>query len=147
MPGALHEQCVDAAAAVVAGLGLSGIGKNVVTQTEHDEANTERPCVLVSIGGEAETVLNLSSGSRVVGYPVRLEFLAQADSSEAEDLGAWSTWREAVVDAFPDRRAAGYPAAVHGCDVLPGVVADGRSKATRRLYGTLLLRFKVARKV
>lgn len=146
MPSVLHQQCLDAAQAILQGLALTGIGSNVVQQLEDDESNIGSPCIRLSAEGEVETLKLLTSASRLFGYPVKVDFLDRIAAPGGEALPSWTDQREKVMDAFPDHRAPGYPPGVLGCEVMPGSVVEG-GRGDQRVLGSLTLRFKAVRQV
>jgi antitoxin component of RelBE/YafQ-DinJ toxin-antitoxin module len=142
----LHKLCVDAAVTVLAGLGLDG-SPAVRAVLLEDETNATVPRVDVSIEDEAETVRALTSASREVELPVRVVFVGPVANTGADRLPGWTLDRQAVLDAFPDRRVPAYPAGVFGCRAVPRETAGGSQRAVGRVVGEIELRFRAVRAV
>lgn len=147
MPDALHQQCLDATKVILTGLALDGITGNVVEQLLSDDSNLGLPVLRVAIDGEAETIRRLTSASREVGYPVRVELADAVSAPAGERLPGWTVWRDAILLAFAKDRRSEYPATVWGVDVIAGPVVDGSERGAQRAAGSLLLRFKAVRPI
>lgn len=146
MPDPIHQQCIDAAAAILTGLALSGIGANVVTQLIGDQSAVALPALEVTPDGEAETLAALTSASRLLEYPVRVRLVDAVAGPAPERIPQWLGWRQSVEEAFPDRRAAGYPPGCHGCRVVMREVVNPEA-GNQRARGEILLLFKAVKLV
>jgi hypothetical protein len=144
---ALHQQCVDGVVTILQGLNLAGIGSNVVPQLLADEGNLAYPYLRVSIEGELEGLENFTTASRLWALPVRVEMVDRIAGPAGEKSAAWTTARQAIMDAFPDKRRAGLPVEVHGCEVIPAPAIQKRRGAYQKAVGAVVLRFRAVRAV
>jgi hypothetical protein len=147
VPDPIHQQCIDATKAILTGLALAGIAANVVEQLLSDDTNLGLPVLRVTVDGEVETIRRLTSNSREVGYPVRVELIDAVSAPAGERLPDWSAWRDAILTAFARDGRAEYPATVWGVDVLPGPAVDGSERASQRAVSSLVIRFKAIRPI
>lgn len=92
--------------------------------------NCEFPCFVVYTGGIAETNPNSRSMTDDIGYGIGVALLISADSIQDDD--AWETWREAMMDAFLNKRLSAVTQVVR-CTIEPG---PGLSEASP-LYGMI----------
>jgi hypothetical protein len=147
VPDALHQQCEDAVVTILKALNLAGIATNVVPQLLADEGNLAYPYLRVSIEGDPEGLSNFTSGERLWALPVRVEMVDRIAGPAQDKSTAWTTARQAIMDAFPDKRQSSLPAAVHGCEVVPAPVIQKRRGAYQKGVGAVLLRFRAVRAV
>jgi hypothetical protein len=141
-----HQQCVDATVMIVKALNLDGVGQNVVTQLLERDAGEDEPKCLVTTDGEPIPVGRFTTGSRLVDYPVRLRLSDRTPRGTAGSLARWAGWNDAVLDAFPDRRRAEYPAGVIGCRAVNRNSVGAVPKAVQLAEGEWLLLYRAVRK-
>jgi hypothetical protein len=141
-----HQQCVEASVGILKALNLDGIGQNVVTQLLERDAGEAEPKVLVTTEGEPIPVSRLTTGSRLVDYPVRLRFSDRVSGAAGGQLPRWAGWNDAVLDAFPDRHRAEYPQGVIGCRAVNRNSVGAVPKAVQLAEGEWLLLFRAVRK-
>lgn len=147
MADSLHQQCVDGVVAILKGLQLARIDQNVVSQLLEDTGNLSYPFLRVSIEGEAERLEGWTSAARLWRLPVRVELVDRIAAPASDNLPEWTGWRQAVMDAFPDKRQALLPREVWGCDVLPEVSVRNEPGAYQQASGAMVLVFKASRNV
>jgi hypothetical protein len=140
-----HQQCVDATAAILKALALDGIAQNVVTQLLERDAGEDEPKALVTTDGEPIPVSRFTTRSRLVDYGVRVRFSDRVPRGTADQLPRWAAWNDAVIDAFPDRAKAEYPAGVIGCRLVSRASVEGRPGAVELAAGEWLVVYRAVR--
>jgi hypothetical protein len=141
-----HQQCVDATVAILTALNLEGIGGRVLSQLLEQEAGHDLPAVLVTTEGEPIPAGRFTTGSRLVDYPVRVKFADRQAAPGGERLPRWAAWNDAVLDAFPDRKRAEYPAGVIGCRAVNRASVKSLPGVYQLAEGEWLLLFRAVRK-
>jgi hypothetical protein len=111
-----------------------------------DQSDVALPALEVTPDGEAETLAALTSSARLLEYPVRVRLVDAMAGPAPERISQWLGWRQAVEEAFPDRRNPGYPDACHGCRVVMREVAEPEA-GNQRARGEILLLFRVVKQV
>lgn len=129
MADPFHLQCRDAARDILAGLNLPGIGSNVLTQFLGTDAQLAEPALVLTTEGLALSIRPLTTGSREVGYPVKMRMVDRVMRPGDENAPEWFGWEDRLIDAFPTGRKDDYPKGVHRAELLnrSGVEQAGRA--------------------
>jgi hypothetical protein len=144
----LHEDCLAAAELILLGLPLDGgLNRRVVRQLLEDESNAAYPYLRLKVEGLAEQSAPLTSAHRLVQLPVQVDVMQRSGGPAPEALPGWLGWREAVREAFPERRLPTYPPGVHACRVAPGAVAEADTAGSQLVAGRLVVWFLAVRPV
>lgn len=145
MADPFHQQCVEASVTILKGLNLEGVGQNVVTQLLERDAGEDEPKCLVTTDGEAIPVGRFTTRSRLVDYPVRVRFSDRVPRGTADQLPRWALWSDAVIDAFPDRKRAEYPAGTIGVRLVNRASVEGKPGAVQLAEGEWLVIYRAVR--
>lgn len=119
----LATRCRDAVIATVQALSLDGC-RGVIEKPYPDPANADFPVVWISTDGVRETVEAGLNATNDIGYPVRVLIVDRHELRDKSRLRErYEPWREAIIEAFLDKRLAGVPESVQ-CLIEPLPVLD-----------------------
>lgn len=139
----VHYAILGAVQTRIQALALSGIASGQVYKRKlPTDRGVTLPCVLVTLGGDAETIEPGSYETTEVGYPVLVTTVAagnQAFTLSDDEL----QWRQSIIDEFLDKPLAGVTEAdVYDCRVEPRSVIDvGLWHEQNLSVSAVLLRF------
>jgi hypothetical protein len=138
MPESVFERCLNAVAARLQAISLSGIAaSSIVVRKLPWNRNQIMPGLFVTPAKETiEPATNLRDD---VGYGVQLTLVRASNQELSTNLGAELTWREQISRAFREQALAGV-AEVYTVRVEPGPVFDAASFANQYDVQTLVLR-------
>lgn len=152
LPLSYHLQCVQAVAAEILGLGLTGItGANPLPATQIYQQvlpldyNVTLPAVLVTLAPVSEKIESTLMASDVIGYPVGVVLAKAQNQSVALDGDAdnFLYWRRQIAGHFHKRRpgtmAALLSAPLDMCSWEPGQVVVPQLWSTSNIWASAML--------
>jgi hypothetical protein len=132
---------------ILKALNLPGIQQRVLRELLEETAAGDYPAIFVTAQGKPVSIANLTTASRVIGYPVKLRVVDQQEAPGESKIPDWYGWEDAVIDAFPDRKIPNYPAGVFGCTIMNATGVNVVGSAMQLADNEFVLMFRAVRVV
>jgi len=129
------------------GLGLDGVGQNVVSQWQPDALNTEYPlCAVLHPPDDFEEIGDGTTEENDLTVPFLVLFLERGGKREAFKEPRVQGWREQALFAFTPDRIDAFAAAVPeawNLELVPRQIVDPRARAFDLVASSFVLRVTV----